>query len=85
MISKRLGVGLCALVVALASVACPARDKPTASLLHGKFDRVRDTLAQQSSPFPQVNASSGLLQVAYMDFVRQIAPAGSDTCNYDNS
>ncbi len=49
-------------------------------------DRVRDTLAQQPSwPIPLVTASSGLLQVARTDFVRQIAPAGTDTWNYDNS
>jgi len=49
-------------------------------------DRVRDTLAQQPQwPIPLVTASSGLLQVARTDFVRQIAPAGTDTWIYDNS
>jgi hypothetical protein len=49
-------------------------------------DRVRDTLAQQPSwPIPLVTASSGLLQVARTDFVRQISPAGTNTWNYDNS
>jgi hypothetical protein len=49
-------------------------------------NRVRDTLAQQPSwPIPLVTASSGLLQVLRADFVRQIAPAGTDTWNYDNS
>jgi len=48
-------------------------------------NRVRDTLAQQPSwPIPLVTASSGLLQVLRTDFVRQIAPAGTDTWNYDN-
>jgi hypothetical protein len=48
--------------------------------------RVRDTLAQQPSwPIPLVTASSGLLQVARTDFVRQIAPAGTDTWNYGNT
>ena len=47
---------------------------------------MRDTLAQQPSwPIPLVTASSGLLQVARTDFVRQIAPAGTNTWNYDNS
>jgi len=49
-------------------------------------DRVRDTLAQQPSwPIPLVTASSGLLQVARTDFVRQIAPARTDTWNYGNT
>lgn len=49
-------------------------------------DRVRDTLAQQPSwPIPLVTASSGLLQVARTDIVRQIAPAGTDTWNYGNT
>ena len=49
-------------------------------------NRVRDTLAQQPSwPIPLVTASSGLLQVLRTDFVRQIAPAGTDIWNYDNS
>jgi hypothetical protein len=48
--------------------------------------RVRDTLAQQPSwPIPLVTASSGLLQVVRTDFVRQIAPAGTDTWNYGNT
>jgi hypothetical protein len=47
--------------------------------------RVRNTLARQPSwPIPLVTASSGLLQVARTDFVRQIAPAGTDTWNYGN-
>jgi hypothetical protein len=48
-------------------------------------DRVRSTLAQQPSwPIPLVTASSGLLQVARTDVVRQITSAGTDTWNYDN-
>jgi hypothetical protein len=47
---------------------------------------VRETLAQQPAwPIPLVTASSGLLQVARTDIVRQIAPAGTDTWNYDNT
>lgn len=46
-------------------------------------DRVTDTLATQPSwPIPLVTASSGLIQVFRYDFVRQIAPAGTDTWNY---
>lgn len=49
-------------------------------------DRVIDTLRQQPSwPIPVVTASSGLLQVARTDFVRQIAPAGTDTWIFDNT
>ncbi len=49
-------------------------------------DRVRDTLSQQPSwPIPLITASSGLLQVARTDFVRQIAPAGTETWNYGNT
>ena len=48
-------------------------------------NRVRDTLAQQPSwPIPLITSSSGLLQVARTDFVREIAPAGTDTWIYDN-
>ncbi|MGO8796381.1 MAG: transporter [Candidatus Sulfotelmatobacter sp.] len=47
---------------------------------------MRDTLAQQPAwPIPVITASSGLLQVARFDLVRQIVPAGTDTWNYDNS
>jgi hypothetical protein len=49
-------------------------------------DRVRDTLSQQPSwPIPVITASSGLLQVSRTDFVRQIAPAGTDTWIYGNT
>jgi hypothetical protein len=49
-------------------------------------DRVRDTLAAQPSwPIPVITASSGLLQVARTDFVRQITPAGTDTWNFGNT
>lgn len=49
-------------------------------------NRVRDTLAGQPSwPIPLVTASSGLIQVFRYDFVRQIAPAGTDTLNYGNT
>jgi hypothetical protein len=49
-------------------------------------NRVRSTLSEQPSwPIPLVTASSGLLQVARTDFVRQIAPTGTDTWNYGNT
>jgi len=48
-------------------------------------DRVIETLSDQPAwPIPLVTASSGLLQVARADMVRQIAPAGTDTWSYDN-
>ncbi|MGA7290941.1 MAG: transporter [Terriglobales bacterium] len=84
MISKRLTVFVCAIVVAGSNGAlCVAQSE-------GFFtkweNRVIDTLAEQPSwPIPLVTASSGLLQVARTDFVRQIAPAGTDTWIYGNT
>ncbi len=86
MIPKRLRVFVCAIVCAMimlgGSAVCVAQSE-------GFFarweDRVRDTLAQQPAwPIPLVTASSGLLQVARADFVREIAPARTDTWIYDN-
>lgn len=77
---------VCAML-AVAGVCIPvaAQDSST-GFFPSWEDRVRTTLAQQPSwPIPLVTASSGLLQVARTDFVRQIAPAGTDTWNYDNS
>ncbi|MFZ0774164.1 MAG: transporter [Candidatus Sulfotelmatobacter sp.] len=85
MISKGLVVIVCAMLTILGSVPCAAQDEPSGFFTSWE-DRVRDTLAQQPSwPIPVVTASSGLLQVFRTDFVRQIAPAGTDTWNYDNS
>jgi Putative MetA-pathway of phenol degradation len=84
-ISKRLVVVVCAMFTMVGFVPCAAQDKPS-GFLSSWEDRVRDTLAQQPSwPIPLVTSSSGLLQVARTDFVRQIAPAGTDTWNYDNA
>lgn len=85
MIYRRLTVMVCAVVTIMGGAACIAQDEPTGFFTNWE-DRVRDTLAQQPSwPIPLVTASSGLLQVARTDFVRQIAPTGTDTWNYDNS
>jgi hypothetical protein len=66
------------------SVLCAAQSE--SGFFTNWEDRVRDTLAEQPSwPIPVVTASSGLLQVMRTDFVRQIAPAGTDTWNYDNT
>ncbi len=82
MISKRLRVLVCAMAMAGGAELCAAQSE---GFFASWEDRVRDTLAQQPSwPIPVVTASSGLLQVARTDFVRQIAPAGTDTWNYDN-
>lgn len=83
MLSRKLVVFVLAAMVVGGSAHCAAQSD-------GFFtrweDRVRDTLSQQPSwPIPLVTASSGLLQVARTDFVRQIAPTGTDTWNYDNS
>jgi hypothetical protein len=62
-----------------------AQDQPSTFFTSWE-DRVRDTLARQPAwPIPVITASSGLLQVARTDFVRQIAPAGTDIWNYDNT
>ena len=76
---------VCAVVASMGCISSAAQDKPS-GFFNSWEDRVRDTLAQQPSwPIPLVTASSGLLQVARTDFVRQIAPAGTDTWIYDNS
>ncbi len=83
MISKRLAVLVCAMVMVGGSALCAAQSE---GFFANWQDRVRDTLAQQPSwPIPLVTASSGLLQVFRTDFVRQIAPAGTNTWNYDNT
>ncbi len=82
MISKRLRVLVCAMAMAGGAELCAAQSE---GFFASWEDRVRDTLAQQPSwPIPVVTASSGLLQVARTDFVRQIAPALTDTWIYDN-
>ncbi|HMD16265.1 MAG TPA: transporter [Terriglobales bacterium] len=83
MISKKLAVVVCATVMVGGSSLCAAQNE---GFFASWEDRVRTTLAQQPSwVIPVVTASSGLLQVARTDFVRQIAPAGTDTWNYDNT
>lgn len=83
MISKKLAVLVCATVMVGGSSLCAAQNE---GFFTSWEDRVRTTLAQQPSwVIPVVTASSGLLQVARTDFVRQIAPAGTDTWNYDNT
>ncbi len=85
MISKRLVVCVWAAFGIASSLSCTAQEEASGFFASWQ-ERVRDTLAQQPSwPIPLVTASSGLLQVARTDFVRQIAPAGTDTWNYDNS
>ena len=82
MIFKRLMIVACA--IALVGTSAPSAAQND-RFLAGWEDRVRDTLAQQPSwPIPLITASSGLLQVIRTDFVRQIAPSGTDTWNYDN-
>ncbi len=85
MIFMRLVVFVCTLIAMVGSVPCSGQDKASEFFTSWE-DRVRDTLAQQPSwPIPVITASSGLLQVARTDFVRQIAPAGTDTWNYGNT
>jgi len=81
-IFKRLMIVVCAIALVGTGALCAAQND---RFLAGWEDRVRDTLAQQPSwPIPLITASSGLLQVIRADFVRQIAPSGTDTWNYDN-
>ena len=85
MISNRLAVLVCVAMAMMVggSALCAAQSE---GFFASWEDRVRDTLAQQPSwPIPLVTASSGLLQVARTDFVRQIAPARTDTWNYGNT
>jgi Putative MetA-pathway of phenol degradation len=84
MISKRLVVLVCSFFTVAGSV--PLAQGQVQGFFETWEDRVRDTLAQQPSwPIPLVTAASGLLQVVRTDFVRQIAPAGTDTWNYGNT
>jgi len=80
-------VYVCALVVLVAGADIGAAGQNAATEFLASWEnRVRDTLAQQPSwPIPVVTSSSGLLQVLRTDVVRQIASAGTDTWNYDNS
>lgn len=85
MISKRLMLLVCVTVAFSSCVECAAQGESSGFFTKWE-DRVRDTLAEQPAwPIPVITASSGLLQVARFDLVRQIAPAGTDTWNYDNS
>lgn len=85
MISKKLWLSVCAVLAISGSMPILAQDSSDGFFAKWE-DRVRSTLAQQPSwPIPLVTASSGLLQVARTDFVRQIAPAGTGTWIYDNS
>lgn len=84
MIPKGLVALVCAMLAISVCVPCAAQD--ASGFFTTWEDRVRETLAQQPAwPIPVVTASSGLLQVARTDIVRQIAPAGTDTWNYDNT
>jgi hypothetical protein len=85
-LTRTVVVVVCA-ALAMAGCCIPVAAQDGASAFFTNWeDRVRTTLAEQPSwPIPLVTASSGLLQVARTDFVRQIAPAGTDTWNYDNS
>lgn len=84
MIFKRLLPLLCAVATVGSSLMCAGQSE-SPSFFTNWEDRVRSTLAQQPSwPIPLVTASSGLLQVARTDVVRQITSAGTDTWNYDN-
>lgn len=93
MISKRIVVVVCsALAMAGGCLQASAQNgaNKDASASSGFFtaweDRVRSTLAEQPAwPIPLVTASSGLLQVARTDVIRQITPAETETWNYDNS
>ncbi|MFY9977364.1 MAG: transporter [Candidatus Sulfotelmatobacter sp.] len=85
MISKRVVVFVCAMLPIAATTRGLAQSDSDGFLVKWE-DRVRDTLAQQPAwPIPLITSSSGLLQVARTDFVREIAPAGTDTWIYDNS
>lgn len=96
MISRKLTILVCVVCVAVVmmmagGVQCvaqsPAEDSAQSDGFFASWqNRVSDTLAQQPAwPIPVITASSGLLQVARTDFVRQIAPAGTDTWNYGNT
>lgn len=85
MISKRLAVFVCAILPIAATTRVAAQSGSDGFFVKWE-DHVRDTLAQQPAwPIPLITSSSGLLQVARTDFVREIAPAGTDTWIYDNS
>ena len=85
MISRWMLLFACVLLMVLRSVPLFAQTD-SSNFFSSWEDRVRSTLAEQPSwPIPVITASSGLLQVARTDFVRQITPVGTDTWNYDNA
>lgn len=83
MILRNLTLQLCAAMLFMNPLVSRAQ---SSQFFAGWEDRVRDTLSQQPSwPIPVITPSSGLLQVMRADFVRQIAPSGTDTWNYGNN
>jgi len=87
MISKRVAIFVCAMLVGIVACGVPLAAQ---SGLSGFFtswqDRARETLAQQPAwPTPLVTPSSGLLQLFRTDFLHQITPAETSTWNYGNT
>ncbi len=79
---SKLGLVFCAVAIGCGSL-CAEESQGFFSKWEA---RGRQTLSQQPSwPIPLVTASSGLLQVARTDIVRQIAPTGTDTWNLGNT
>ena len=72
---------LLTLLFASFSSALPAQT----NFFHAWEDRVRATSAQQPAwPVPVVTPSSGIVQLARMDFLRQYTSTHTLTWNYDN-
>jgi hypothetical protein len=78
------------LILSLAAVSASAQSNPPSeapSGFYGKF-AARTNAIQSKQPawaVPLVTTYTGLFQVVRTDMVRQIAPAGTHTWNFDNS
>ena len=78
------------LLILLASASVHAQNGPTGAAPNGFFNQwlARTSATQARQPawaVPLVTTYTGLIQVVRTDFTRQVAPALTDTWNYDNS
>ena len=78
------------LLILLASASVHAQNGPTGAAPNGFFNQwlARTSATQARQPawaVPLVTTYTGLIQVARTDVTRQVAPALTDTWNYDNS
>lgn len=78
------------LLMLLVSASVPAQSGPASAAPNGFFNQwlARTSATQAKQPawaVPLVTTYTGLIQVVRTDITRQIAPARTDTWNFDNS